>query len=142
VRPAFWPAAISLFFVLIAGCASASSPGGSGTTTAYGNGSEIVAALASHGVECVGPRDRQPSTNVKQQLGCQVDGQDVIIRVFDDAAARDRYVQAGAAIVSQLDVALGSDAPARVVGPTWIVTTDTPELATRIQAAIGGELGR
>jgi len=107
---------------------------------AYGTGSEIVAALASHGVPCANPRDRRPSTNVKQQLGCQVDGQDVLIWLFDDAPARDRYMQAVTAIVSQLNVNI--DAPARVVGPTWIVVTDTPELATRIQAAIGGELGR
>jgi len=141
-RRAFLLVAIGVLSALIAGCSATSSPAGSSTATAYGTGPDIVAALAGHGVQCVNPRERQPSTNVKQQLGCQVDGQDVLIWVFNDGAARDRYVQAGAAMASQLGVDLAADAPARVVGPTWIVVTDTPELAARIQGAIGGEIGR
>jgi len=130
--------------VAIAAAVVACSPGSSPATSTsaaalFESGSELLSALASGGVQCSNPRDRSPATNVKEQLGCEIDGQDVIVRVFDDAAARDRYVQAGAALMSQLDVEV--DAPATVIGPNWIVTTDTPELAKRVQGAIGGEVG-
>jgi hypothetical protein len=127
--------------LLIAAC-SAGSPDGARTNAATPESaaaiSGIIRALSEAGIDCTGLEPRTAATHVKEQGKCKVGGEDVLIRAFDTSADRDLFLQSSDKVVDQLSFNI--DSPPRLIGPTWIVTTDTAATARLIQAALGGEL--
>lgn len=71
-------------------------------------------------------------------MSCTIDGKEVVIRTFVDSGDRDRFISASGGIVEQMSLEI--DAPPRVVGPTWIITTDDEATASQVQRVLGGEI--
>ncbi len=97
----------------------------------------IAQSLTAAGL-CTGASTRQARTPVAEEVRCSAGQDDVIIRAFIDTQQRDGYIEASGSMQSQLSFEI--DAPPRLVGPTWIVTTDTRATAEKIRTIIGGEL--
>ena len=112
--------------------ATADNPaGGSGSATA------LAESLRAAGL-CADASSRQARSNVAEEVRCSAGQDDVIIRAFITPEQRDQYLQASGTMEGQLSFDI--DAPPRLVGPTWIVTTDTRATADKIRTIIGGEL--
>ena len=123
------------------GCSAAtvSSPASSTPITGTSGGAEaVVRSLAAAGLDCTGLERRTPSTHVAEQAKCRAGDDDVLIRLFATTAERDAFLKASGDVVGQMSFDV--DSPPRVIGSTWIVTTDTAATAQKIQAALGGEL--
>ena len=74
-----------------------------------------------------------------EEARCSIGSDDVIIRTFASPEDRDRYLEASGNLVGQLSFDV--DAPPRLLGPIWIITTDTRETAEKIRQILGGEFG-
>jgi hypothetical protein len=101
----------------------------------YDSTDDIVAALAEGGVRCSELHLRSTSTAVEESAECQVQGDDVVIRVFATNEARNRYLATVESLVQGADVS----GPPTVVGPIWLVITDTKATARKVEEALGGQ---
>jgi hypothetical protein len=97
-----------------------------------------VRSLDAAGLPCTDVSSRAPGTNVADEVRCSAGQDDVIIRTFLTQEQRDLYMEAAGTFLGQLSFDV--EAPPRLIGPTWIVTTDTRVTAERIRAILGGEL--
>ena len=114
-------------------------PGVATSRSPTGEGARAIAdALNVAGVSCENFSSRAPTSNVADAGACSIGDDDVIIRTFLTPEDRDRYIEASGLVVDQLSFDL--DAPPQLMGPTWIVTTDTRATAQKIRQVIGGEL--
>jgi hypothetical protein len=102
----------------------------------YDSTDDIVAALTEGGVRCSELHMRSTSTAGQESAECQVRGNDVVIRIFATSEARNRYLAAVESLIQGADVS----GPPAVVGPTWLVITDTKATAKKLMEALGGEL--
>lgn len=133
----------ALFLAILAACNAGTGSGSSGGQ-APGEGmtsasaTTIAEALAAAGLPCVDLSTRAGVTHVASEAKCSIGGDDVIIRAFKTTEDRDLYMETSANFVEQLSFDI--EAPPRLVGPTWIVTTDTRTTADKIRAILGGEL--
>lgn len=96
---------------------------------------ELVQALAQHGVECSGLEQQPASSGQRERATCQASSDDVVIRIFDDNAARNRYLSQARAVLDQSR----TEAVPLLAGPNWIVTADTEAIVATFQRALGGE---
>lgn len=101
----------------------------------YDSTDDIVAALTQGGVRCSGLHMRSTSAAGQERAECQVRGNDVVIRVFATNEARNRYLATVEGLIRGADVS----GPPAVVGPTWLVITDTKATARKLKEALGGE---
>ena len=126
--------------VAFAGCAAPGAPAVAPSAASTGDGSAaaLVATLAAAGLQCADLEPRDPATYVADTVACSLGADDVIIRTFSSTENRDRYVAIAKEFTDQMSLDL--DAPPQLIGPTWIVTTDTEATASRIRAVLGGEL--
>jgi hypothetical protein len=102
----------------------------------YDSTEDIVAALAEGGVRCSELHMRSSSAEDQESAECQVRGNDVVIRIFATNEARNRYLATVESLIQGADVS----GPPAVLGPTWLVTTDTKPTARTLREALGGEL--
>ena len=130
---------LAVFVACNAGTGTLSSGGpvpDEGTTSA--SATTIADALAAAGLPCKDLSTRPGVTHVASEATCSIGVDDVIIRAFKTTEDRDLYMETSANFVEQLSFDI--EAPPRLVGPTWIVTTDTRATAEKIRAILGGEL--
>jgi hypothetical protein len=109
-----------------------------GQSSADVSASTLLDSLAAAGLSCANVSSRKGATNVADEARCSIGDDDVIVRTFATMEDRDRFFEAAGEMVGQLS--LDVDAIPRVVGPTWIVTTDSRETAEKIRQVLGGEL--
>lgn len=102
----------------------------------YDSTEDMVAVLAEGGVPCSELHMRSTSDAGQESAECQVRGNDVVIRIFATNEARNRYLAAVESLIQGADVS----GPPAVLGPTWLVTTDTKAIARKLKEALGGEL--
>ena len=132
--------AVVLTVLVTAACAGAPAGSASASSRAAGDGSAtaIVQSLGADGLECTNASPRTIATYVADAVACSVGDEDVVVRTFGSTDDRDRFVQTSTEFTEQLSVDI--EALPRLLGPTWLVTTDSTELAQRIQSILGGEL--
>ena len=126
--------------ILLGACSTSVSSPSAGAAAQIGRelASAIAAALSAGGLPCTNTSSRAGATYVADHAVCEIGADDVVIRTFSSTEDRDHFIDAAGSILGQMSFAV--DAPPRVVGPTWIVTTDTQATADRIRAILGGEL--
>lgn len=131
--------AIGLFLLVLVSCAPTADPtAGGADSAANGSAAAVAESLAAGGLPCNDMSSRPGQVNVATEVRCTIGADDVIIRAFASREDRDRFMEASGTFEEQLSFDL--DAPPRIVGPTWIVTTDTKATAEKIGAILGGEL--
>jgi len=135
---AFSSCALLPLLLLLVGCSSPASPSPVARASGDGSGQEVIAALSAAGITCGSVTARTVATYVADAVSCSIDGKDVVIRTFADTSDRDRFISEAGGLVEQLSVEI--DAPPRLVGPTWIITTDDEATASRLQSVLGGEI--
>lgn len=131
-------AVCALLSLLLLGCSPAAGPSPIARASGDGSGQELVAALSAAGITCGPVTARTVATYVADAVSCAIDGKDVVIRTFADTSDRDRFITEAGGLVEQMSVQI--DAPPRVVGPTWIITTDDQTTASRVQSVLGGDI--
>jgi hypothetical protein len=131
-------ASCALLSLFLLGCGPAASPSLVARASGDGSGEEVVAALSAAGVTCGPVAARTVATYVADAVSCSIDGNQVLIRTFADSSDRDRFISASGGLVEQMSLEI--DAPLRVVGPTWIITTDDEPTASQVQSVLGGEI--
>lgn len=131
-------ASCAVLSLLLLGCGPAASPSVVARASGDGSGGQVVAALSAAGVSCEPVTARSVATYVADAVSCTIDGKEVVIRTFVDSGDRDRFISASGGIVEQMSLEI--DAPPRVVGPTWIITTDDEATASQVQRVLGGEI--
>jgi hypothetical protein len=99
----------------------------------YDSVDAVVAALAAGGVRC--SNLRTTPTAGQERGECQVHRDDVVIRVFDTNEARNRYLATVKSLIGRANVG----GPPGVVGPRWLVVSDTKATANTVKDALGGE---
>ena len=121
-------------------CSGAGSPSPSlvPDPTSDGSASGLADELARRGLPCADFSTREGGTHILDEGTCSIDGYDVVIRTFGSATDRDSFMEASGIFMEQASFEI--DAVPKVVGPTWIVTTDTVETAQKIRQALGGEV--
>ena len=121
-------------------CSVSSPPSPSVVPNPAGDGSASALAdeLARRGLPCADFATREGGTHILDEGTCSIDGYDVVIRTFGSAADRDRFMEASGIFMEQMSFEI--DGVPRIVGPTWIVVTDTAETAEKIRQALGGEI--
>lgn len=134
------PAALlAVVVIAVVACTGSPAPPGEASPPAAATSATALAELlAADGLPCAGVATRQAVTHVAEEATCSIGLDDVIITTFRNADDRDRYLEASGNFTEQLSFDI--DTPPRLVGPTWIVTTDTRATAEKIRAILGGEL--
>lgn len=125
--------------------------GGSGTTAPSGEASSgaqpslgsasasaIIDTLGAAGLSCANVAAREGATHVADEARCSIGNDDVVIRTFATPEDRDSYLEASGNVVGQLSFDV--EAVPQLIGPSWIISTDTRETAEQIRAILGGEL--
>ena len=129
---------VLLLGVVACGAPPATGLPSSGATTGDGSARMLADRLVAANVPCANIGPRTPSSFVADAVFCSAGDDDVIIRTFRSTEDRDRFMQASGDILNLASAA--DDAPPQLVGPTWLVTTDTESTAQAIRAVLGGEL--
>ena len=131
--------AIAVLLLALTACGTAPRPvSSSAPPTGSASAAAIADSLSAGGLPCTDLSSRRGVTNVADEARCNVGDDDVIIRTFLTPEDRDRYMEAAGIFVDQLSFDV--DAPPQLIGPTWIVTTDTRATAEKIRAILGGSL--
>jgi len=147
VERAVWALLVGALAFSLAACGSSNNTLPSGARTASPSAepslgevsaSAIIDALGAAGLPCTNVSTRDEATNVADEVKCSIGADDVIIRTFATSEERDRYVQGVGNMVGQLSFDV--EAVPQLVGPAWIVTTDTRATAEKIRQILGGEL--
>ena len=118
-----------LLALVVAAFALAACDGGGSPEDVRG----VVDALEEAGIACsdletTSEFGSESDAEVKERGLCAVEGERVAVSVFDDAAARRRWVDAAAEF-----------SPVASAGK-WAVSSDSPDLLEEIAAALGGTI--
>ncbi|MBA3777842.1 MAG: hypothetical protein H0X16_00790 [Chloroflexi bacterium] len=104
----------------------------------FDSATSLVQALADRGVTCEGLESRPAGSGELDAGRCKIGADDVVIRVFQDPGARNRYLASIGALLGEA----GVESVPRVAGPNWLVSADTDATAQLVQDSIAGELLR
>ncbi len=103
---------------------------------AYETVEDVTAAMTAGGITCSSLEEQEPDGVEKEQARCIVGEDDVIIRTFTTLADRNRHLESSRAFLDEADIGV-APLPS-VVGPTWLVTTDSKATADKLRKVIGG----
>ena len=131
--------------VLLAGCQSGSHYRNLDVPTQYQSGAEISDALNRSGLGC---RDFQILPEGRRDIGekdarevgtCRVDGTDASIMLWLKLGEAQDWARSYRSMGCQLARSVGTSPPVYVDGGRWTIAVNSPPVAKRIAAAIGGQ---